>query len=81
MGTIALNSCLTQPKTIDITSCSETFSETHRHNAGTSSDEKDVEQANENAAPQGERKLFAFTQESLKKTCFRRIPSRIGNGK
>jgi hypothetical protein len=56
-------------------------SASHRHNAGTSSDEKDVEQANENAAPQGERKLFAFTQEALKKTCFRRIPSRIGNGK
>ena len=31
MGTIALNSCLTQPKTIDITSCSETFSETRPH--------------------------------------------------
>jgi hypothetical protein len=51
---------------------------TFPHNAGTSSNEKDVEQANENATPKEEREPFASTQEALEKTCFRRTPPRTG---
>ena len=53
---------------------------TFSHNAGTSSNEKDVEQANENATPKGEREPFASTQETLKETRFRKIPSRARGG-
>jgi hypothetical protein len=71
MGTIALDSRLTQPKTIDIAPSSFKKSQPY-------SDEGRA--ANENTTPQEEREPFAPTRKALKEIGGGKAPSPSGSG-